>query len=65
MLRKLAAVISAALVAAGLVAAPEEPDTAPLESAGDPVADASFLFGPLADVPHLLPGDRAVPPSGS
>jgi LPXTG-motif cell wall-anchored protein len=72
MLRKIAAGTSAAVVAAGLAAAPAVASALPA-SAGDSCGDVTqtelngldqqampgFLFGPLADVPHLLFGDRA------
>jgi LPXTG-motif cell wall-anchored protein len=72
MLRKIAAGTSAAVVAAGLAAAPAVASELPASS-GDSCGDVTrtgqngldqqakpgFLFGPLADVPHLLSGDRA------
>jgi hypothetical protein len=71
MLRRIAAGTSAAVVAAGLAAGPAVASGLP--AAGDSCADLAqteqhgldlqatpgFVFGPLADVPHLLSGDRA------
>jgi LPXTG-motif cell wall-anchored protein len=71
MLRKIAAGTSAAVVAAGLAAAPAVASGLPA-SPGDSCGDVTqtehtsldqqstrgFVFGPLADVPHLLSGDR-------
>src|SRR4051794_13941229 len=73
MLRKFAAGTSAALVAAGLAAAPAVAaaglpaspgdscgDTAPSEqNAADYLTTSGFVFGPLADVPQLLSGHPA------
>jgi hypothetical protein len=83
MLRKIAAGTSAAVVAAGLAAAPaaasglpaspsavssgEDPRNPPAcggaaqaeQNGLDPHKTSGFLFGPLADVPYLLSGDRS------
>jgi LPXTG-motif cell wall-anchored protein len=70
MLRKIAAGTSAAVVAAGLAAAPAAAtelsgppadsctDVGAGQTGPDPLAPG-FVFGPLADVPHLMATDRS------
>jgi LPXTG-motif cell wall-anchored protein len=71
MFRKIAAGTSAAVVAAGLAAAPAVAagmpvpagdcvDVVPTETAGvdQPTGDG-FVFGPLSEVPHFLTGERS------
>jgi LPXTG-motif cell wall-anchored protein len=70
MFRKIAAGTSAAVVAAGLAAAPAVAaglpapgdcvDVAPTETAGvDQPTSEGFVFGPLAEVPHFLTAERS------
>jgi LPXTG-motif cell wall-anchored protein len=73
MLRKLAAGTSAAVVAAGLAAAPAMAARLPGqadESCGDvaqtgPITPAGFVFGPFADVPQLASADRTCLPAAA